>query len=88
MSNMRSSGFTSIGMPAAIHRYAALHSYDNLRRDRPPRELGDANPGGMQAYFPGTVTLADIGFGARGDGVGPMRACVFRLPSLPPRVRA
>lgn len=61
---MRSSGLTSIGLPAAIHRDAALHDYESLRRERPPPELRDANPGGMQACVHGAGTVAAIGSGA------------------------
>ncbi|NUO76342.1 MAG: aldehyde dehydrogenase family protein [Lysobacter sp.] len=54
-------GFTSVGMPAAIRRYAALHSYDQVRDDRLPTELRDANPGGVQRCIDGSWTTADIG---------------------------
>ena len=57
-------GFTSVGMPAAIHRYTALHSYDNVRQDRLPPELRDANPGGVQRCIDGIWTRADLGSGA------------------------
>ncbi len=53
-------GFTSVGMPAAIRRFAALHAYDNVRDDRLPPELRDANPGGVQRLVDGTWTTADI----------------------------
>ncbi|MFT3763855.1 MAG: aldehyde dehydrogenase family protein [Pseudoxanthomonas sp.] len=46
-------GFTSVGMPAAIHRFAALHSYDNIRDDRLPTELRDANPAGIPRLVDG-----------------------------------
>jgi alpha-ketoglutaric semialdehyde dehydrogenase len=39
-------GFTAVGFPAAIIRFAALRSYDHVRPDRLPPELGDANPTG------------------------------------------
>lgn len=39
-------GFTAVGIPAAIHRFAALHGYDNVRSDRLPPELQDKNPTG------------------------------------------
>lgn len=54
------SGFTSVGMPAAIRRFAALHSYDNVREDRLPVELRNANPGGVQRLVDGVWTTADI----------------------------
>lgn len=39
-------GFTAVGMPASIHRFAALHCYDNIRPHRLPPELRDENPTG------------------------------------------
>ncbi|MEN6309976.1 MAG: aldehyde dehydrogenase family protein, partial [Acidobacteriota bacterium] len=39
-------GFTSVGMPAAMLRFAALHCYDHVRPERLPAELRDANPTG------------------------------------------
>jgi len=37
-------GFTSVGLPASIYRFAALQCYDNVRPDRLPAELRDTNP--------------------------------------------
>lgn len=37
-------GFTAVGVPAAIRRFAALHCYDGVRPNRLPPELRDANP--------------------------------------------
>jgi NADP-dependent aldehyde dehydrogenase len=39
-------GFTSVGMPASITRFTALHCYDQVRADRLPPELRDHNPTG------------------------------------------
>jgi alpha-ketoglutaric semialdehyde dehydrogenase len=39
-------GFTAVGFPAAIIRFAALRCYDHVRTDRLPPELGNANPTG------------------------------------------
>lgn len=39
-------GFTAVGIPAAIHRFAALQCYDNVRPHRLPPELADTNPTG------------------------------------------
>jgi NADP-dependent aldehyde dehydrogenase len=39
-------GFTAVGFPAAMLRFAALRSYDHVRADRLPPELRDANPTG------------------------------------------
>lgn len=46
-------GFTSVGMPGAIHRFAQWQSYDNVRDDRLPAELRDANPVGLQRRVDG-----------------------------------
>ena len=37
-------GFTAVGMPAAIRRFAALHCYDNVTDALLPEELRDRNP--------------------------------------------
>jgi alpha-ketoglutaric semialdehyde dehydrogenase len=37
-------GFTAVGIPASIHRFAALRCYDNVRQHRLPPELRDENP--------------------------------------------
>jgi NADP-dependent aldehyde dehydrogenase len=48
-------GFTAVGIPAALLRFAALHSYDNVRPARLPVELQDANPTGtMWRWIDGT----------------------------------
>ena len=39
-------GFTAVGIPAALLRFAALQSFDNVRPHRLPPELGDRNPTG------------------------------------------
>jgi alpha-ketoglutaric semialdehyde dehydrogenase len=39
-------GFTAVGLPASMLRFAALHCYDNVRSHRLPPELKDANPTG------------------------------------------
>lgn len=39
-------GFTAVGFPAAIVRFAALHCYDHVRPHRLPPELRDENPTG------------------------------------------
>lgn len=46
-------GFTSVGMPGAIRRFAQWQSYDNVRDDRLPVELRDANPVGVQRSVDG-----------------------------------
>lgn len=37
-------GVTAVGFPASIVRFAALHSYDNVRQDRLPEGLKDKSP--------------------------------------------
>jgi len=55
------SGFTAVGIPAALRRFAALHCYDNVRAPRLPRVLQNANPTG-QTYrlIDGAWTTASI----------------------------
>ena len=50
------SGFTSVGMPAAIRRFATLQSYDQVRDARLPDELRDANPLAIQRCVDGEWT--------------------------------
>lgn len=54
-------GFTSVGIPPAIWRFASVHCYDNVRQDRLPPELRDKNPtGSMWRYIDGDWTQKDI----------------------------
>jgi alpha-ketoglutaric semialdehyde dehydrogenase len=54
-------GFTAVGIPASMRRFAALHCYDNVRPHRLPSELQDANPTGtMWRSIDGTWTQKDI----------------------------
>lgn len=39
-------GFTAVGIPAALRRFAMLRCYDNVRPDRLPPCLKDTSPGG------------------------------------------
>lgn len=57
-------GFTAVGMPAAIRRFAALHSYDHVPDARLPALLRDRNPGGIARQIDGRWTDADVGAGA------------------------
>jgi alpha-ketoglutaric semialdehyde dehydrogenase len=41
-------GFTAVGIPAALQRFAVLECFDNVRHDRLPRQLQDKNPSGRQ----------------------------------------
>jgi NADP-dependent aldehyde dehydrogenase len=54
-------GFTAVGIPAAMLRFAALHCYDNVRLHRLPPELRDENPtGAMWRFIDGTWTQASV----------------------------
>jgi NADP-dependent aldehyde dehydrogenase len=39
-------GFTAVGIPASLRRFAALHCYDNVRPSRLPAALQNKNPNG------------------------------------------
>lgn len=39
-------GFTAVGIPASLRRFAMLHCYDNVRPERLPPALRDENPNG------------------------------------------
>ena len=54
-------GFTSVGIPASMLRFAALHCYDNVRPHRLPPELQDKNPTGkMWRSLDGEWTQGDL----------------------------
>jgi NADP-dependent aldehyde dehydrogenase len=54
-------GFTSVGIPTAVRRFAALHCYDAVRTTRLPAELRDRNPtGSLQRCIDGVWSSADI----------------------------
>lgn len=54
-------GFTSVGYPAAMMRFAALHGYDRVRPERLPEELKDKNPTGtMWRMIDGEWTRRDV----------------------------
>lgn len=54
-------GFTAVGIPAAIHRFAMLQSFDGVRLDRLPAELQNKNPTGQTwRWIDGTWTQADV----------------------------
>jgi NADP-dependent aldehyde dehydrogenase len=55
-------GFTAVGIPASIRRFAALECYDNVRATRLPASLADKNPNGvMWRLIDGRFTQADVG---------------------------
>lgn len=57
-------GFTAVGIPASLHRFAALQSFDGVRPHRLPEILHDKNPGGRAwRYIDGVWTQADIAGG-------------------------
>jgi 2,5-dioxopentanoate dehydrogenase len=54
-------GFTAVGFPTAMTRFAALHSFDRVRPHRLPLELRDKNPtGGMWRLIDGEMTRRDV----------------------------
>lgn len=54
-------GFTAVGIPASLRRFAALHCYDNVRPHRLPALLKDKNPTGRTwRWIDGTCTTADV----------------------------
>jgi NADP-dependent aldehyde dehydrogenase len=53
-------GFTAVGIPASIRRFAMLECYDNVREPRLPAELRDRNPGGVWRLIDGQWTKGDV----------------------------
>lgn len=54
-------GFTAVGIPTAIPRFAKLTSFDNVRDERLPRWLQDTNPTGKTwRRIDGAWTLNDV----------------------------
>jgi NADP-dependent aldehyde dehydrogenase len=56
-------GFTAVGIPASIRRFAMLQCYDGVRPHRLPPELQDQNPrpGSLWRYIDGQWTHGDVG---------------------------
>lgn len=55
-------GFTAVGIPASLQRFAMLKCFDNVRPHRLPAELKDKNPNGkMWRRIDGRWTQADVG---------------------------
>jgi NADP-dependent aldehyde dehydrogenase len=55
-------GFTAVGIPPAIQRFAMLYCYDSVRLNRLPAALQDKNPTGrMWRLIDGNWTQADVG---------------------------
>ena len=54
-------GFTAVGVPASLRRFAALHCYDNVRPARLPAALQNKNPNGrMWRLLDGVWTQNDV----------------------------
>jgi NADP-dependent aldehyde dehydrogenase len=54
-------GFTAVGVPAALRRFAQLQCFDNVRPHRLPPCLQDKNPKGvMWRYIDGSWTQDDV----------------------------
>ena len=53
-------GFTAVGIPASVRRFAMLQCYDNVREPRLPAELRDKNPGEVWRRIDGAWTLDDV----------------------------
>ncbi|MFN3166149.1 MAG: aldehyde dehydrogenase (NADP(+)) [Phycisphaeraceae bacterium] len=54
-------GFTAVGFPATLRRFAKLTCYDNVRAARLPAVLQDHNPGQAWRWVDGAYTQADVG---------------------------
>jgi len=55
-------GFTAVGIPASLRRFAALECYDNVRSHRLPASLQDKNPTPrMWRLIDGVWTQGDVG---------------------------
>jgi alpha-ketoglutaric semialdehyde dehydrogenase len=55
-------GYTAVGMPTAIHRFAALRCYDRADQDHLPPELRDENPtDGMSRWINDEWTSKHVG---------------------------
>jgi NADP-dependent aldehyde dehydrogenase len=54
-------GFTAVGIPASLRRFAVLECFDNVREPRLPAELRDRNPSGkLWRLIDGAWTTASI----------------------------
>lgn len=54
-------GFTAVGIPGSLRRFAALHCYDNVRPARLPAALKNANPNGrMWRLIDGNWSQGDV----------------------------
>jgi NADP-dependent aldehyde dehydrogenase len=53
-------GFTAVGIPASILRFAMLECYDNVRTHRLPEILKDANPGETWRLIDGAWSQSNV----------------------------
>jgi alpha-ketoglutaric semialdehyde dehydrogenase len=53
-------GWTAVGIPASLRRFAMLQSYDNVPDSRLPPELQGANPLGLQRCVDGRWTTESV----------------------------
>jgi len=53
-------GFTAVGIPASLLRFAMLQCYDNVREPRLPSLLRNRNPGGTWRNIDGEWTQEDV----------------------------
>jgi alpha-ketoglutaric semialdehyde dehydrogenase len=53
-------GFTAVGIPAALRRFAVLECYDNVREPRLPAILRNANATGAWRLIDGAWSQADV----------------------------
>lgn len=56
-------GFTAVGFPGSILRFAMLQCFDSVRESRLPDILRDKNPTGTLRNIDGKLSSADIGSG-------------------------
>lgn len=56
-------GFTAVGIPASLRRFAMLQCYDNVSDERLPPELKAANPLGIQRLVDGRWTTDCVSWG-------------------------
>jgi NADP-dependent aldehyde dehydrogenase len=55
-------GFTAVGIPASLRRFAVLECYDNVRASRLPAILQNKNPtGATWRLIDGAWTQVDVG---------------------------
>jgi NADP-dependent aldehyde dehydrogenase len=53
-------GFSAVGIPGALLRFAMLQCYDNVRAERLPLGLRDQNPGELWRQVDGRWTQSSL----------------------------